>query len=218
MNGWHVLNLVVLNVSGPCMVSTLCPELFTKFHVIDKVLFFTCVWYLESVWLSRPVVSHTGMPTKNVLILFWDAPCLCFCGCRGIQCGLEFLSYKCFCWRHSILHWCFLGWKEKSIQYLFCCSFHLCFKQSMLKSIHKTFDLTIERVMQHALQKWWDVLDVNCDPLSETNVSGRPCWLNSCSSKYMHWENFWPFGMSIDHYQKVMASDRASKIHMYSGS
>ena len=33
--------------------------------------------------------------------------------------------------------------------------------------------------MQHELQKCWNVSDVICDPLSETNVSGRRCWLNS---------------------------------------
>ena len=33
--------------------------------------------------------------------------------------------------------------------------------------------------MQHELQKYWNVSDVNCDPLSETNISSRSCWLNS---------------------------------------
>ena len=65
----------------------------------------------------------------------------------------------------------------------------------MFKGTHNTLCLTIglwvvgwwpnmydaawtAEVMQHELQKCWNVSDVNSDPLFETNVFGRPCWLN----------------------------------------
>ena len=108
------------------------------------------------------------------------------------------------------------------------------FEQSMFKGIHKTFCLTIKLwvvgwwwtcVMQHELQKYWNISDVNWDLLSETDVSSSPCWLNShlkmaiikwvsafCNGKFSGF-----FGMGIDHYQKYMAIDRASKVNMYPG-
>ena len=58
--------------------------------------------------------------------------------------------------------------------------------------------------MQFDLQKYQNNSDVNCVPLSDTSVSDRPCWLNSCLRILIifYQKNLWPFGIDIHNYQK----------------
>ena len=55
-NGWHIVNLLV--PSAPLLFFFFffsCPELFSKFHVIDKQsIFINATW--NPVWLFGPVV------------------------------------------------------------------------------------------------------------------------------------------------------------------